>query len=125
MKITHVAYLAIGTCSLFLSIKKSIATICEGSHEVIALFNSFPCLTPVQTFFSVSFSTHSFLQRASQTFTASAEVSLKLLQSVICKSFLFSSRSLFSWVLGSTDRSSFLAIESPLALQMLCRTKHA
>ena len=80
-------------------IHKNYSRICKGSHEVVALFNSVPCLTPVQTF-PVSFSTHSFSQRASRTFTASAEVSLELLQSVIWKSFLISSRSLFSWVLA-------------------------
>ena len=105
-------------------IHKNYSRIFKGSHEVVALFNSVPCLTPVQTF-PVSLSTHSISQRASRTFTASAEVSLELLQSVICKSFLISSRSLFSWVLGSTDRSSFLAIESPLSIQILRRTMHA
>ena len=105
-------------------IHKNYSRIFKGSHEVVALFNSVPCLTPVQTF-PVSFSTHSISQRASRTFTASAEVSLELLQSVSCKSFLISSRSLFSWVLGSTDRSSFLVIESPLSIQILCRTMHA
>ena len=96
-------------------IHKNCSRIFKGSHKVDALFNSVLCLTPVQTF-PVSFSTHSF--------NSSTEVSLELLQSVICESFLISSRSLFflgAWI----HWSSFLAIESPLSIQMLCRTMHA